>query len=115
MSELREYFSIDVSKYDLIIIDTTSECYFEYTKEYTYIVNSQDSLDYWLSNKTKGNSSGGADFTSVLIKAGNWQYVGETVALDILGTVSIDAEANTKLTCNSLRYNTLLYKDARHK
>lgn len=83
-------------------------------KEYTYIVDSQSALSYWLSNKTTGNSSGGSDFTSVLIKKGNWIYEKIPNDLDVLGTVSIDAEAGAKLTCPVLRYNELSFNTQKH-
>lgn len=60
---------------------------------YTYIVNSNAALQYWLSNKTAGTSSGGSDFTSVLIKKGI--YTISTVyskTLDTIGTKLIHGE-----------------------
>ena len=61
---------------------------------FTYIVDSDESLTYWLSNKVSGKTSGGSDFSSVLIKSGEWTFIGDTKALDTLGTKLIVGECN---------------------
>lgn len=83
-----------------------------YARSFTYVVNSDASLAYWLSNKQSGTSSGGADFTSVLIKKGTWNFTGTTVALDTIGTIYVEGEAGSKLvtsypTKSVLRYSSL--------
>lgn len=76
--------------------------------KFTYVVNSDESLAYWLSNKASGESSGGDDFTSVLIKAGEWSYDGSIVALDTIGTIAIEGEVGNKVNLtDGLRYNSL--------
>lgn len=73
-------------------------------KEFTYVVNSDASLEYWLTNKASGTSSGGDDFTSVLIKKGTWTFEGETVALDTIGTLYVEGEAGSKLAVSNTTY-----------
>lgn len=80
-------------------------------KEFTYVVNSNASLEYWLTNKASGTSSGGNDFTSVLIKKGTWTFTGNTVELDTIGTLYVEGEAGSKLsftnTDTALQYSSL--------
>lgn len=81
----------------------------KYCKEFTYIVNSDASLEYWLSNKASGESSGGDDFTSVLIKKGTWTNTNlfGSVTLDTIGTLYVEGEVGSKLCLKqSLSYNS---------
>ena len=84
--------------------------------KFTYIVNSDESLAYWLSNKASGESSGGDDFTSVLIKAGEWSYDGSVVELDTIGTKAIEGEVGNKVNLTqALKYYVLSnYKTPDH-
>lgn len=80
-------------------------------KSFTYVVNSDASLEYWLTNKASGTSSGGNDFTSVLIRKGTWNFTGNTVALDTIGTLYVEGETGSLLkftnTNEPLRYSSL--------
>lgn len=80
-------------------------------KRFTYEVNSDASLEYWLTNKASGTSSGGDDFTSVLIRKGEWKFTGIPVALDIIGTLHIEGETGSILTflntASALKYRSI--------
>lgn len=82
-------------------------------KEFTYVVNSNASLQYWLTNKASGTSSGGNDFTSVLIKKGSWSFTGNTTALDTIGTLCIEGEAGSSLTFTNTE-NALWYSSVQN-
>lgn len=81
-------------------IDSDIESGTLHHKKFTYVVNSKASLQYWLTNKASGTSSGGNDFTSVLIKKGSWTFTGNTTALDTIGTLCIEGEAGSEIKIN---------------
>lgn len=78
-------------------------------KKFTYIVNSDDSLKYWLTNKASGTSSGGDDFTSVLIKKGTYSVNYATANLSDIGTEYVEGE-----TGNTIKNYHILFKNTSH-
>ena len=75
-------------------------------KKFTYIVNSDASLQYWLTNKASGTSSGGDDFTSVLIKKGTYSVNYSTANLSDIGTEYVEGE-----TGNCINNYNILFHD----